>query len=154
MTERSAVHATFVLERTYPYPPERVFACWSSQEAKLRWFGCHEGAEYAMDFRVGGGETYRGGPEGGPTYRNQTIYQDIIPDRRIVYSYEMYCGADRISVSLNTVDFEPVAGGTRLVFTEQGVFLDGRDNPAQREEGSRPFLDKLQTELERDDVDA
>ena len=61
----------------------------------------------------------------------------------------MYCDADRLSVSVVTVDFEPAGAGTRLVFTEQGVFLDGRDTPAQREEGSRPLLDKLQAELDR-----
>jgi hypothetical protein len=61
----------------------------------------------------------------------------------------MYCDADRISVSVVTVDFEPAAGGTRLVFTEQGVFLDDRDSPAAREEGSRPLLDKLEAELQR-----
>jgi len=154
MTERSAVHATFVLERTYPYPPATVFAAWADPEAKGRWMGCHVGAVHTLDFRIGGAETYLGGPQGGPTYRNQTVFQDIIPDRRIVYSYEMYCEADRISVSLSTVDFEPVAGGTRLVFTEQGVFLDGRDTPAQREEGMRTLHDKLQAELERDSVDA
>jgi uncharacterized protein YndB with AHSA1/START domain len=147
MTERSAVHGTFVLERTYQHPARRVFAAWKP-EAKFRWMGCHEGAEFGGDFRVGGEETYRGGPAGGPIYLNRTTYFDITPDRRIVYAYEMYCDADRISVSVVTVDFEPLADGTRLVFTEQGVFLDGRDTPASREEGSRPLLDKLQAELD------
>lgn len=145
MTERSAVPGTFVLERTYPHPAGRVFAAWKP-EAKFRWMGCHEDAEFAGDFRVGGEETYRGGE--GPVWLNRTTYRDIVEDRRIVYAYEMYCDADRISVSIVTVDFEPVPGGTRLVFTEQGVFLDGRDSPANREEGSRPLLDKLQAELD------
>ena len=148
MTDRSATHATFVLERTYAHPPGRVFAAWTPQ-AKFRWMGCHDGAEFAGDFRIGGKEHYRGGPPGGPVYLNRTTYRDIVQDRRIVYAYEMYCDADRLSVSVVTVDFEPAGAGTRLVFTEQGVFLDGRDTPAQREEGSRPLLDKLQAELDR-----
>jgi hypothetical protein len=39
--------------------------------------------------------------------------------------------------------------GTLLVYTELGVFLDGHDNPAQREHGTRELLDSLGAELER-----
>ena len=149
MTERSSVHGTFVLERTYRHSPARVFAAWKP-EAKIRWMGCHEGAEHHVDFREGGRETYRGGPPGGPVYLTEMRYYEILTDRRIVYAYEMHAGEERVSVSLVTVDFEPAGAGTRLVFTEQGVFLDGRDSPTHREEGSRPLLDKLEAELERE----
>ena len=53
----------------------------------------------------------------------------------------------RISVSLTTIEFFAVAGGTRLVFTEQGVFLDGYDDIAGREEGTRIGLDNLDRQL-------
>ena len=36
MTERSVTHATFVIERTYPTSPARVFAAFASREAKMR----------------------------------------------------------------------------------------------------------------------
>jgi hypothetical protein len=36
---------------------------------------------------------------------------------------------------------------TRLVLTEQGVFLDDRDTVAQREEGTRSLLDSLSASL-------
>ena len=39
---------------------------------------------------------------------------------------------------------------TQLVLTEQGVFLDGHDTPAQREEGTRSLLASLATTLEGD----
>jgi len=39
--------------------------------------------------------------------------------------------------------------GTRLVFTEQGAFLDGRDQPAGREQGWHGLLDALGAELQR-----
>ena len=38
--------------------------------------------------------------------------------------------------------------GTRMVYTEQGAFLDGHDTPAQREHGTRELLDNLAAELE------
>ena len=54
-----------------------------------------------------------------------------MPDQRIVTTYEMLMADTRISVSLATVELTP-AGGTRLVYTEQGAFLDGHDNPAEQ----------------------
>ena len=49
----------------------------------------------------------------------------------------------RISVSLATAEFEPERDGTRLVFTEQGAFLDGYEMPAPREQGMGSLLDSL-----------
>jgi uncharacterized protein YndB with AHSA1/START domain len=34
-------------------------------------------------------------------------YCDIVPDQRIVYTYDMHMGEMRISVSLATVEFKP-----------------------------------------------
>ncbi len=55
--QSSVVHSTFSIERTYPSPPSRVFAAFSDQATKRRWFV--EGAdveveEFTLDFRVGG----------------------------------------------------------------------------------------------------
>ena len=72
-----------------------------------------------------------------------------MPDQRIVYSYDMHLDGARISVSLATVEFKPEGAGTRMIFTEQGVFLDGYDDPAGRERGTRALLDNLDAELRR-----
>jgi uncharacterized protein YndB with AHSA1/START domain len=143
MTTRSAEHATFVIERTYDAPPARVFAAWSSREAKSRWFGAPDVAAYTLDFRVGGGESNRGGPHEGTVYTYESTYHEIVPDERIVYSYTMDAGETRISVSVATVEFAPAGGGTTLTLTEQGVFLDEGDTPAVREGGTKALLDAL-----------
>jgi len=142
---RTAEHGTFTITRTYPVPPERVFAAWSSRDAKARWFGdpSAPGVGYALDFRVGGTETNRGGPPGGPVFTYEASYKDIVPDERIVYGYTMDADGVLISVSVTTVEFAAVAGGTELSFTEQGVFLDGADTPAVREKGTGELLDNL-----------
>ncbi len=68
-------------------------------------------------------------------------------DQRIVYTYDMHLDDARISVSLATVELEPAGAGTRLIFTEQGVFLDGYDDAGSREHGTRELLDKLGASL-------
>ena len=48
------------------------------------------------------------------------------------------------------MELEPEGAGTRLVYTEQGAFLDGYDNPDDRERGTAELLDALGRELERE----
>ena len=143
MTARSAEHGSFTITRTYPVPPDRVFDAWASQEAKARWFGAPGSTAYELDFRVGGAESNRGGPPGGPVYTYDATYRDIVRNERIVYDYVMECDEALISVSVTTVEFAASGSGTTLSFTEQGVFLDGGDTPAIREKGTGELLDAL-----------
>jgi uncharacterized protein YndB with AHSA1/START domain len=143
MTTRSSEHATFSLSRTYPVPPAKVFAAWSSREAKARWFGGPDEEAYRLDFRVGGTESNVGGPPDGPVYVFSATYHEIVPDQRIVYGYTMDADDTRISVSVTTVELVPEGDGTTLTFTEQGVFLDGNDTADQREGGTAGLLDAL-----------
>ncbi len=100
-----------------------------------------------MDFREGGSETESGGPRGGPVHHFKAHYYDIVPNQRIVYSYEMYLDEARTSVSVATVQLEADDGGTHLALTEQGAYLDGFDNPGQREAGTKELLDSLGASL-------
>lgn len=146
MTERKVTHSTFVLERSYPAPRHRVFAAFADRAVKAKWFvGPAEWIQtsWRLDFHEGGSETQSGGPDGGPVYRFRAHYYDIVPNERIVYSYEMYTDEERISVSLTTVELADDDGGTRLTFTEQGAYLDDRDSPGQREAGTMNLLDAL-----------
>jgi uncharacterized protein YndB with AHSA1/START domain len=148
MTERSVKHATFAIERTYDASPARVFAAWAQPESKARWF-LEADAEFELDFRVGGREFSRGGLPDGSVYTFEGRYQDIVPDERIVYAYDMHLDDRRISVSLATVELKPDGERTRLVFTEQGAFLDGLDTPELREQGTGSLLEALAEELRR-----
>jgi uncharacterized protein YndB with AHSA1/START domain len=146
MTLSTVAHDTFVIERTYSAPVARAFAAWADPLLKARWFaGSAEalGAGYELDFRVGGREVNRGGPPGGPVYTYESEFRDIVPEQRIVYTYEMFVNESRISVSVATVQFRSQGATTQLVLTEQGVFLDGHDTNAQREEGTGTLLDSL-----------
>jgi len=100
-------------------------------------------SESELDFRVGGHERFGGLAPDGTPYRYDAVYYDIVPDHRIVYSYEMYTGEDGMSVSHATVEIVPEQGGTKLTYTEHGAFLDGIDKPEAREEGTAWLLDNL-----------
>ena len=152
MTEHSVIHDTFVIERTYPASPSRVFAAFASREAKDAWGGGGETTEVEpafglseFDFRIGGHERFGVAFEGA-TFTYDALYYDIVPGQRLVYSYEMYAGAARISVSVATIEFAVADGGTRLTWTEQGAYLDGFDGaqaPRLREGGTAEMLDSL-----------
>jgi uncharacterized protein YndB with AHSA1/START domain len=151
VSERSTVHSTFVIERTYAASPRAVFDAWADPVAKAKWFGPPEKPEgsYSLDFREGGREHLAiPTPDDGPVYAFDAVYQDIVPEERIVYAYDMHCDKDRISVSLATVELEADGNGTRLTLTEHGVFLDGHDEPAAREHGTKALMNALGAQLE------
>jgi uncharacterized protein YndB with AHSA1/START domain len=144
MTERAVQHANFTIERTYEFTPGEVFAAFASAEAKGRWLFAPDEAPKDgddFDFSVGGRDHFSVKEPNGPTLIYDALYYDIVPDQRIIYSYEMYAGDARISVSIATVELTPVEAGTRLTFTEQGAFLAGKDTPEQREHGTGEVLD-------------
>jgi uncharacterized protein YndB with AHSA1/START domain len=147
---RSVVHDSFSLERTYPVPAEKVFAAWTTLDAKAHWFGNEEGlepvSEHTLDFRPGGQERFAAKFENS-VFDFEATYHDIVENERIVWSYDMHVDGRRMSVSIATVELSPVAGGTRLVMTEQGAFLDGLDTNEQRRAGTEQFLDNLGTFL-------
>ena len=137
-------HATFTLQRTYDVTPARVFDAWADPAAKARWFG---GETHELDFRAGGREVTTGTAPNGNKLEASSTYHDIVPDERIVYSTTLTGGDTLATISTTTIELLPDAGGTRLVLTEQGTFLDGAEQPAWREQGTSAWLDKLGEEL-------
>ena len=124
MAERSVTHATFRIDRVYDAAPARVFAAFSDKAA--RRFGDR------------------------PWIRNDTIFQDIVEDERMVFSYSMSIDGSPFPVSLATIELASATPSrTRLTFTEQGACLDGHDHVAGREAGTRELLEALGAELER-----
>jgi uncharacterized protein YndB with AHSA1/START domain len=151
---RAVVHDTFVIDRSYPASPARVYTAFADAETKKQWFDdpdIEQNAPHVIDFRVGGRESLAGDvPGGGASFTYDAVFQDIVQNSRIVYSYEMTMDGRRISVSVATLEFVADGNGTRLILTEQGAYLDGLDTSAQREEGTRGLLETLATYLEKE----
>jgi uncharacterized protein YndB with AHSA1/START domain len=77
------------------------------------------------------------------------VYHDIVPNERIVSTYDMRVDGKLISVSLATVELSPEGTGTHLTFTEHGAYLDDFDNVEGRKEGTEQLLAALERVLDR-----
>ncbi|MFE2446389.1 SRPBCC domain-containing protein [Streptomyces melanosporofaciens] len=142
----TVTHTTFDLERVYPAEPARVFAAWADPAAKARWFG--SGGTHELDFRAGGRESTRGRTPDGKDLAFASVYHDIVPDQRIVYSSTLTADDTLATVSMTTIELTAEGEGTRLTLTEQATFLDGREEPSWREQGTSDWLAKLGEELQ------
>jgi uncharacterized protein YndB with AHSA1/START domain len=151
MSSRSAVHDTFTINRTYAASPARVYQAFADPQAKAKWFGGPaemKREDESFDFREGGRETMTSIFGDGTRFGFEATYTDIVADERIVYTYAMTLNGRRISVSVATVEVRgAVGGGTELTITEQGVYLDGLDTPAQRRQGTEDLMDALGASL-------
>jgi len=154
MSEANVIHSTFVVERSYPQSPERVYAAFSQPARKRRWYaeGEHEIQEFEMEFRIGGSERFRyrfkpGHPIAGSEISNESTYQDIVPENRIVTTTKMSLNGKPVQIALLTFEFLPSEAGTNLVLTNQGTFVDWPDGPKMIEQGWRSLFERLNKEL-------
>jgi len=148
--DAAAVRGAFTVERTFKATPAQAFKAFTDPDAKSRWFSGGDDqtiVERSMDVRLGGREVAVGKWKSGVTTRFDAVYFDVVPDRRLVYAYEMHIDALKISVSLACVEIEPHPIGVRLKVSEQAVFLDGYDDAGSREHGTNYLMDKLVASL-------
>ncbi len=151
------VHNTFVIERSFTKPPEKVFAAFSDPGKLRRWYAAGEGhelEEFSVDFRTGGGHSMRyklgeSTPVAGKRITNEGRYQEIVPGQRIVMASTMDFEDKRISASLVTFELVPAGTGTNLILTNQGAYFGDATPPAMIEAGWRGLLERLAEEVER-----
>jgi len=130
-------HDAFTIERHVDAAPAAVFAAFADDTTRRRWFRL-PGARVddGHEFRVGGGADATStfvlpgiAPE---RLAYHSHYLDIVPDRRIVFSYTSTVDDLPRWASLVTVLFADDETGCLLTWTEQVAFLtrtgDGRDD--------------------------
>jgi uncharacterized protein YndB with AHSA1/START domain len=153
---RSIKHSSFVIDRRFDYDPAQVYRAWVNPDAKARWFSgppdkwTEEVRE--MDVRVGGRDRLIGKFVDGSESRFEAQYFDVVPEKRLVYTYDMYWQGKKISVSLASVEFVLAGRGTKLVLTEQHAFLDGYEDAGSRERGTQSLMDNLAASLGGADI--
>lgn len=145
-----AIHTSFIIDRSFAAPPAAVFQAWADPQAKRQWSDCHADhtTHYSLDFRVMGRETHRVADPARGEQLIEKVFFDIVPQRRIVFAYDISLNGRRLSVSLATVEFTASAGGTRMLYTEQLAYLDGHQDLPQRVQGTAQALDRLRLQVE------
>jgi len=150
MSDHSVAHGTFVIDKEFAHPVARVFDAWADPKKKGHWFGDGSFKEPdAFEFRPGGRESRSGTIPGGPTFKFDVTYQDIVLNNRILYSYDMHMDGKKISVSLASIEFSATAKGTRMRMTEYGLYLDGLDTMEQRKGGTISLINALAAYLDK-----
>jgi uncharacterized protein YndB with AHSA1/START domain len=115
---------SFDLDRTYPAPPERVWAAFTRADLLERW-ACPDPdwrvATCEVDAREGGGYQLRFGPRPtGDAYRETATFAVFEPVERLVLDV-LTEGEGTAERSRCTVRLLPVQGGTRLDLTVEGL---------------------------------
>ena len=115
---------SFDLDRTYPAPPEKVWAAFTRAELLQRW-ACPDPewlvSSCDVDAREGGGYRIRFGPRpDGDTYREIATFSVFEPVERLVLDI-VTAGEGMDESSRATVLLLPVDGGTRLDLRVDGL---------------------------------
>jgi uncharacterized protein YndB with AHSA1/START domain len=142
-------HATITMERSYPAPAERVFSEFADPLARARWSPPSGDVLIydEADFRAGGRDLFRCGPQSDPKFRGETLYHLIVPNERVISSEILDVGDHRLAVSLTTLDFASEGNNTKLTLTVQMISLAGQELIDGYRSGNKSALENLASHL-------
>lgn len=107
---------TLQIHRTFATTPEKLFAAWTDPTLLARWWG-PEGMtcpEVEMDVQAGGNWITTMVNAEGERYTVAGTYREITPHSRLVFTWAWQNVGTVGHETIVTLDFKPVAGGTRL----------------------------------------
>ena len=129
--------------RRYPVACEKVWRAWTDPQALSAWFGPgepHSVLVAELDVRVGGRYRIRFRTQDGEQHEVGGRYEDVQPQRKLVFSWAWYTTPER--VSRVTVEMRPEADGTVLDFLhERFVDAEARANHERGWTGTFAKLD-------------
>jgi len=117
------------IRRVLRAPVAAVYAAWTDPAQVSRWMAPSDDfgpTEATMDVRVGG--RYRIVMHGadGETHRVGGVFEEVVPNRRLVYSWAWESTPER--VSRVTVELRAAGDGTELTLTHDRFFdAEARD---------------------------
>ena len=141
------------IERHYPFAADKVWRAWTDPQALSRWFGAGRPgavAEAQIDLRVGGSYRIVSTLPGGETHDVSGEYLEVLPHRRLVFSWAFRSTPER--VSRVSIDFVAHDGGTTLHFVHDRFFNEQARINHQR--GWLPAFDQLDVFLQTDTQEA
>lgn len=131
--------ATIVVERPIPAPPSVVYRAFLDVERLARWWWPHlPDATYRVDARVGGTYEIRSEAVGIGVMGE---YQELIPDRRILMTWQWLDEGVPQTTEVAAVDLAPDDAGTVVTITHE-LAAPARDGDDIRR-GWEDVLDRL-----------
>ena len=128
MSTAAAVKPSLTIRRRFKAAPARVFAAWTEPAQIARWFGPGgvKVIEAVFELHAGGRFMVHGTSPSGEDHRVSGTVQEVVPGRKVVYSWAWQSTPER--QSLVTVAFAPDGDGTVLTLTHEQFFdEDARD---------------------------
>ena len=114
---------SLALKRRFKASPAQLYQAWTQPEKMIRWWGVtgHANAPIAeTDLRVGGRFRVQFWSPDGEHHSVSGIYREVVPDRRLVFSWAWQSTPERESQV--TLDFRPDQDGTVLTLTHEQFF--------------------------------
>jgi uncharacterized protein YndB with AHSA1/START domain len=140
-----ATKPSLTLKRHFNAAPEKVYAAWTDPEKIVKWFGPDAGpVKHAeADVRIGDRYAVNFFTEDGEEHHVSGIYQDVVPNERLVFTWAWRTMPER--ESLVTVLIAPDGEGTLFTLVHEQFF----DEPARdrHREGWTGCMDKLERYL-------
>ena len=128
------------LTRRWDAPIERVWQAWTHPASLSRWFGPGDPGSVTqanLDVRPGGHYTIAFGTPDGQEHRVSGVYEEVIPPRRLSFTWAWQSTPDR--VSFVELDFETDGTGTLMRFRHERFY-----DSAAREGHARGWTATLQ----------
>lgn len=127
----ASLTGSFTIPLDLAAAPDRMWPFFAELPLRKKWVrmpGPSSSLTHEFDFRVGGGERLTNTFVSGDVrerLENRSTFSDILPNERIISSYEAWVGGVLRWVALVTVDLVPNDdGGTHLQWTEQYSFAN------------------------------
>ena len=112
-----------VVTRVFDGPARLVFDAWTKPELLTRWFGIHNGWQYAVcevDLRVGGAYRFewRKPPSGVMVIHG--VYREVSAPERLVFTFAWDTEGDLRTETVVTIGFADLGGKTEMTFVQTG----------------------------------
>lgn len=134
---------SLTLKRRLAAAPEKVFQAWTDPEKLIRWFGPADAVQGSLraqlDVRVGGSYQINFSTADGEAHQVSGIYREVVPDRRLVFTWAWVTTPERRS--LVTVTLSPEGAATLLTLHQEEFFDEKARDGHHR--GWTGTLDKL-----------
>jgi uncharacterized protein YndB with AHSA1/START domain len=139
-------HDTITFERSFIVPPARMFGAYADPRQREVWSAPSPTAAVRIDtcdLRTGGRETARCGSKDDLRWSLNVLYHNVVPDRLITFTEELWEGDQILTVALITFDFAPSGTGTRLTLTDQVTSFVGKEAISGHRQGYTAALANL-----------